>query len=48
MTEDAVQDPKSALEASVEEWVDLYQDEEDSRGEALAQLVNFTLRVGLV
>jgi hypothetical protein len=43
--EDAVKDPKSAIEASVEDWIEQYQADEDSRGQALAELVNLMLRV---
>lgn len=36
------------MEGAVQDWIEQYQADEDSRGEALAGLVNFTLRVSLV
>lgn len=42
---DAVVDPNSALATIVEEWDADYRGSEDSRGQALADLINFVLRV---
>lgn len=45
---DAVKDPRAALEATAEDWLENYRSDEDTRGQALADLVNFVLRVGLL
>lgn len=42
---DAVKDPRAAIAATVEDWLESYRADEDSRGQALADLVNFVLRV---
>ena len=42
---DAVKDPRAAIAATVEDWLENYRADEDSRGQALADLVNFVLRV---
>lgn len=42
---DAVKDPRAALEATAEDWLENYRSDEDTRGQALADLVNFVLRV---
>ena len=43
--EDAVQNPATALEAIVETWVAAYAASDASRGKALAELINFVIRV---
>lgn len=40
-----MKDPRAAIAATVEDWLDSYRADEDSRGQALADLVNFVLRV---
>ena len=47
---EAVRNPATALELSVEEWIDTYlkpdeTDSEDHRGTPMAELLNFVLRV---
>jgi len=46
---EAVRHHESALEATVQEWIESYQAEgdasEESKGEPLAQLINFVIRV---
>lgn len=45
---DTVKDPRAALEATAEDWLENYRSDEDTRGQALADLVNFVLRVCLL
>jgi hypothetical protein len=45
---DAVSNPATALEPTVDEWITNYQGDEDERGEALAELITFFIRVGRV
>ena len=42
---DAVKNPATALEAIVETWVAAYAANDESRGKALAELINFVIRV---
>ena len=48
---EAVRDAETALDVTVEDWIELYQaagDDEDARGQPLADFVNFAIRVRCV